>query len=112
MKPLRIALVLAFLGISAGIIWCLCMSAPAKVVLPGGVEMRTLKVSLGGTHVLSFEPIWKRFLRRVFPEALQKSILGPFQGRYAYTLGEALVVWVDAPGPSAGLSFVLESAAA
>src|ERR1043165_7995152 len=111
MKPLRIVLMLALPGIAAVVFWCLCSSAPQKVSLAGGLEMRILKVSLGTNHVLSFEPLWKQLLRRALPESLQKP-LGPFQGEHRRTRGESLVVWVDSPKKYAGTPFVLQKAAA
>jgi len=70
-------------------------TSPARVPIPmsDGAELRVLKVSLGTNHVLSYENIWKRNLRRVLPRAWQAH-LGPFQGEHYRTRHDSLVVWV------------------
>ena len=108
MKLSRFAFALAALAITGAGAWLFVKSGPAIVPLPDGQRMRILKVSLGSTHVFSFEPLWKQVLRRGLPGALEKTLLAPFQGKYLYTPGDNLVVWVD--GAAAGTSLKTASA--
>ncbi|HUR47797.1 MAG TPA: hypothetical protein VMZ27_18070 [Candidatus Saccharimonadales bacterium] len=108
---MRSGVVVALLCITAWCLWSFLPSNVQRVPLPDGGTMRILQATIGSTHNLSFEPIWKRLARHVLPAVLQKQLLGSFRGKQAYTTHEDLVLWIDSP-ERPGRPFVIEKAEA
>jgi hypothetical protein len=87
-----ITIVLIVLFIAGAILWL--ESRPiASVRLIPDREWRVLKVSFGTNHSFTTESFWKRSLRSILPESLQKP-LGAWQGTRFETSHDALVVWI------------------
>src|SRR6185369_3181036 len=71
------------------------------VRLTNSREWRILKVSVGTNHILSAEPLWKKALRTLLPEAWQRP-LGPFAGDRFQTRYETLTLWVEEVNSATG----------
>lgn len=62
--------------------------------LSDGRTVRILKVSVGTNHVLSAEPLWKRGVRSVLPQMLEKP-LGPAREHRKSSRYDTLVVFME-----------------
>lgn len=81
------------LCIAAAILWRNSQPIARARLIPNR-EWRVVQVSFGTNHLFTTENLWERCVRKVVPDAWQKS-LGPYKGERVQTPLDSLVVWMQ-----------------
>jgi len=85
---------------AGGLVFCLGIAFwPSKpplpqVRFPDGTSSRVLKISVGTNHVFSTEPLWKKTLRGVLPDTLEKP-LGAAKRYDRTTAHDSLAIYME-----------------
>jgi hypothetical protein len=87
---------LIFAAVALGVLafWLFSAPTPPTVRFADGRSRRVLKVSFGTNHIFSPEPLWKKSVRLVLPQALEKP-LGPLQQYKATTYYESVAIFLE-----------------